>query len=110
MIGLRDYILKRNGLPMGHSKSLSNNLERALGAKNFSRFWVYWNPIFSYYLGRYTFKPLHKIINKQFSLVITFFLCGLLHDAVTKMVRGETYFFFLFSLFVLRFQRSLLID
>lgn len=57
---LSEYIKKRNGVPIGHSKSLQDNLQRSLGAKNFSTFWHFWNPIFGYYLGTKIFKLLKK--------------------------------------------------
>lgn len=91
---------------MGHSKSLSNNLYRSLGAKNFATFWTYWNPIFGYYLGTFIFKPLKKVFPVWLSLIGTFLFCGALHDAVTTLVKGEiswffTVWFFLMSLGVL---------
>ena len=52
---LSDYIKKRNGVPLGASNSLRNMLYRSLGAGKFSVFWRYWNPIWSYYLGKYIF-------------------------------------------------------
>jgi hypothetical protein len=91
---LTDYIKKRNGVSIGSSKSLRNNLYRSLGSKNFSTFWNYWNPIFGYYLGKFIFKPMKKIFPVTFSLLITFFICGLIHDTVTTIFRGEISFFF----------------
>ncbi|MFT6796870.1 MAG: hypothetical protein ACJART_002016 [Maribacter sp.] len=93
---LREYIKKRNGLSIGDSKSLRNNLYRSLGAKNFSTFWNYWNPIFGYYLGKFIFKPLKKIFPQAIALVFTFIFCGLLHDVVTIIFRGNSSFFFSF--------------
>ena len=91
---LSQYIIKRNGVPMGSPKSLRNNLYRSLGAKNFSTFWMYWNPIFGYYLGKFIFKPLKRIFPASVALIITFLFCGLIHDAVTTFVRGKLAFFF----------------
>ncbi|MFB9293981.1 MBOAT family O-acyltransferase [Persicitalea jodogahamensis] len=79
---------------MGSSHSLRNNLSRSLGAKNFSTFWNYWNPIFGYYLGQKVFKPSRRYFLKSVSLLITFCFCGLLHDLVTLLVRGSTSFLF----------------
>lgn len=91
---LAEYIKKRNGVPMGHPKSFRNNLYRSFGAKNFSTFWNYWNPVFGYYLGRKIFKPLKNYFPSAIALLITFLFCGLIHDLVTIIFRGETYFFF----------------
>lgn len=91
---LKEYIRKRNGVPLGSPKSLRNNLYRSLGAKNFSTFWNYWNPIFGYYLGKFIFKPLKKIFPSTVSLVLTFVVNGLIHDAVTTVYRGKVSVFF----------------
>ena len=91
---LTEYIKKRNGVSIGSSKSLRNNLYRSLGAKNFSTFWNYWNPIFGYYLGKFVFKPFKIIFPVAISLMLTFIICGLIHDAVTTIFRGKISFFF----------------
>lgn len=93
-MNLSSYVKKRNGVPIGHSDSLKNNLHRSLGAKNFSVFWNFWNPIFGYYLGLKVFKPLKKRLPANISLVVTFIFCGLIHDLVTTMVRGKLSLFF----------------
>ncbi len=91
---LSDFVLKRNGVPIGHSRSLRNNLERSIGAKNFSTFWNYWNPVFGYYLGIKIFKPLKKFLPVYISLIFTFIFCGLIHDVVTMLIRGKLSLFF----------------
>ncbi len=103
---LADYVKKINGVPFGHSNSLRNNLYRSLGAKNFSTFWNYWNPIFGYYLGKKIFKPLKRIFPIGLALIFTFIFCGLLHDFVTTILRKKislffTFWFLIMSLFVL---------
>lgn len=91
---LSEYVKKRNGVPIGNSSSLQNNLQRSLGAKNFSTFWNFWNPIFGYYLGLKIFKPLKKVLPAGLSLVLTFVFCGFIHDLVTTLVRGRLSLFF----------------
>ncbi|WP_367209115.1 hypothetical protein [Sphingobacterium sp. R2] len=91
---LSEYVAKRNGVPIGHPKSLRNNLQRSLGAKNFSAFWNFWNPIFGYYLGTKIFKPLKKILPDALALVLTFIFCGFVHDLVTTLLRGKLSLFF----------------
>lgn len=93
---LSDYVKKINGVPFGHSNSLRNNLYRSLGAKNFSTFWNYWNPIFGYYLGKKIFKPLKRIFPIGLALIFTFIFCGLLHDFVTTILRKKISLFFTF--------------
>lgn len=91
---LSEYVKKKNGVPFGHANSLRNNLERSLGANNFSKFWNFWNPIFGYYLGTKIFRPLKKIFPTGLSLVFTFVFCGLIHDSVTTIIRREISLFF----------------
>ncbi|HUI33194.1 MAG TPA: hypothetical protein VLY84_06230 [Dysgonamonadaceae bacterium] len=93
-MNLSEYIAKRNGVPIGHPKSLRNNLQRSLGAKNFSAFWNFWNPIFGYYLGKKIFRPLKNILPVALALVLTFIFCGFVHDLVTTILRGKISLFF----------------
>ncbi|CAM4153049.1 MULTISPECIES: MBOAT family O-acyltransferase [Flavobacterium] len=86
-MNLSQYIKKRNGVPLGASNSLRNMMIRSLGAGKFSNFWKYWNPIWSYYLGKYIFKPLKIIFPPALSLLITFAFCGFLHDLVIMIIR-----------------------
>jgi hypothetical protein len=83
---LAQYIKKRNGVPLGAENSMRNMLYRSLGANNFAEFWRYWNPIFSYYLGKLIFKPLKVVFPTSLALVLTFIFCGVLHDAVSMLV------------------------
>jgi hypothetical protein len=93
-MNLSEYVKKKNGVPIGHSNSLRNNLQRSLGAKNFSSFWNFWNPIFGYYLGTKIFKPLKKVFPIWLSVIFTFIFCGLVHDLVTSILRGKISLFF----------------
>ena len=43
-------------------------------------FWNYWNPGYGYFLLFYCYKPLRNIFPDWISLIITFLVCGLLHD------------------------------
>ncbi|WP_291115875.1 MBOAT family O-acyltransferase [Flavobacterium sp. UBA6135] len=100
-MNLSDYVKKRNGVPIGHSNSLRNNFYRSLGAKNFSTFWNFWNPIFGYYLGSKIFKPLKKVLPIGFAVVLTFIFCGFIHDLVTTLLRGKLSLFFTIWFFLL---------
>ena len=104
-MNLATYVKRRNGVPLGHSKSLKNKMERSLGAGKFSIFWQYWNPIWSYYLGKYVFKPLKKVVPSPISLILTFIFCGFIHDVVIMLLHWNfelllTPWFFLMSLCV----------
>ena len=88
-MNLSDYIKKRNGVPLGANNSLRNMIFRSLGAGKFSTFWKYWNPIWSFYLGKFVFKPIKTILPPSLSLILTFGFCGLLHDAVIMLIRWK---------------------
>lgn len=88
-MNLSDYVLKRNGVPIGSSDSLRNMLSRSLGAGTFSEFWQYWNPIWGFYLGRYIFKPLKSILPSSLSLVLTFVACGFIHDLAVMLIKWK---------------------
>jgi len=88
-MNLSEYVKKKNGVPIGHPSSLRNNLQRSLGARNFSAFWNFWNPIFGYYLGKKVFKPIKRKVPVGIAVVLTFVFCGLIHDLVTTLVKRE---------------------
>ncbi len=93
-ITLAQFVLYRNGLPLGARGSLQNMLRRSFGASSFAGFWQHWNPIFGYGLARYVYAPLRRRIPASLALIMTFIACGALHDAVTMAVRGAAAFFF----------------
>lgn len=91
---LAEYVRRRNGVPLGGSGSLRNMLRRSFGAGTFAGFWRFWNPIFGYYLGTYSFAPLRRVVPRPVALLLTFILCGFIHDLVTMALRGAPTFFF----------------
>jgi hypothetical protein len=93
-IRLNQYVKKRTGLGLGASGSLQNMLSRSLGAKSFSHFWRYWNPIWSYYLSRYVMRPLSKWIPQWLAIMITFAVSGALHDLAVTLLKWHAIFFF----------------
>lgn len=85
---------RRNGVALGAAGALRNMFHRSLGARSFAAFWRYWNPIFGYGLGRYVFVPLKVALPPAVSLLLTFIVCGALHDAVTMAVSRSVAFLF----------------
>ena len=103
---LKQYVKRRNGVPLGSSGSLTNMLKNALGAKNFSQFWLYWNPIWGYYLATKIQKPLTHFLPHTLSLILTFSISGLVHDLAVSVIKKDTFFvctpwFFVMSLAVI---------
>lgn len=93
-LGLGDYVRRRNGVPLGAPGALRAMLRRAFGAGSFAGFWRYWNPIFGYALGRYVHAPLRRVLPDGLALVLTFLVCGALHDGVSMLVSGRPAFLF----------------
>ena len=98
---LAQYIRRRNGVPVGSSGSLRNMLYRSFGAGSFSGFWQYWNPIWGYGLSRYVYSPLKRVFPPTASLIMTFVVCGALHDLVIMAIRGSATLLFTPWFFVL---------
>ena len=91
---LADYVRRRNGLPLGAPGSLRAMLHRSFGARSFDGFWQHWNPIFGYYLGTRVFVPLKRVTPAYVALLLTFVFTGIIHDAVTMLVRKDIAFLF----------------
>ena len=91
---LGEYIRRRNGVPVGASGSLRNMLHRSLGAGTFEGFWRHWNPVFGYGLARYVHSPLLRLVPPVAAIIVTFAVCGAVHDLVTMAVRGSATFLF----------------
>jgi hypothetical protein len=64
-------------------------LHRSLGAGSFAGFWNYWNPIWGYGLARYVDSPLRRVVPPAVALIMTFVVCGGLHDLVIIAIRGS---------------------
>jgi len=78
MMTLTQYVTHRLGTTP--REQAINFLGRPLGAKSLSGFWQYWNPVWSYFLLFFCYRLLRKNLPRWLSIVLTFFLCGLLHD------------------------------
>ncbi|NOH03596.1 MAG: acyltransferase [Chloroflexi bacterium] len=100
-ISLAEYVRRRNGIPLGGGGSLRAMLYRSFGAASFTGFWQYWNPIFGYGLSRFVYAPLRQIIPDGIATVVTFVICGALHDFATMLVRQGPAFLFIPWFFLL---------
>lgn len=93
-VTLKQYISRRNGVPLGAPNSLSQNLTRSLGAGSFAEFWQIWNPIWGYYLARLVFVPLKRWLPSPVALLSTFAVSGFLHDVAVMAIKWKPIFFF----------------
>ncbi len=91
---LAQYVARRNGVPLGDSRSLRNMLERSFGAASFAEFWQQWNPIWGYGLGRYVYAPLRQVLPLTVAFILTFAISGGLHDLATMLVSRSPAFLF----------------
>ncbi len=114
MISLKNYVKRRNGVPLGSSNSLGNMLKRSLGANSFNLFWVHWNPIWHYYLNKYVYKPLRRITNNYLAIVFTFCFSGFIHDLVGLLIYKRisplfTFWFIIMGIIVAVFKGNKLV-
>ncbi len=87
---LREYVLRRNGVPLGGRGALQAMLSQALGAPTFATFWQYWNPIWGYYLARFVYQPLRRLrLGASVAVLVTFFVSGALHDVAAMLVARQ---------------------
>lgn len=93
-MSLGQYVLRRTGIPLGASGSLRMMFSKSFSAKSPKVFWQYWNPVFSYYLGKYIHSPIKRILPVSVATILTFLVSGFIHDLATILVRGSTRFLF----------------
>ncbi len=80
-ITLARFIERRLGPGGNVAALLREMLVRAFGAETFAGFWQYWNPVYSYYLHYYCYKPLRRLLPRSICVVLTFAASGFfLHD------------------------------
>ena len=80
MLTLSEYVLKRNGVPLGSKGSLVRNLKNSFGAESNAKFWKYWNPIWGFYLSKFIYLPLKKYLPQSVAALVAFGVSGSLHD------------------------------
>lgn len=78
MLTLTRYIEQRVGTTAG--EQAINLLAKPFGADSLAGFWRYWNPVWSYYLTYYCYRPLRDRMPRPLAVWLTFCICGLVHD------------------------------
>lgn len=79
ILKLEEYIQYRTGAKTV-SLIIRNMLLKPFISTSLRSFWHYWNPGYGYYLLFYCYKPIRKLLPNWVSLIITFIVCGFLHD------------------------------
>ena len=85
---LSQYINRRLGGTKGEIAQLKYMLKHSFSAPNFRSFWIVWNPIFSYVLLYYVYKPIRRLLPSSLAQVITFVVNGLFHDFMVYLIMG----------------------
>lgn len=89
---LNAYVSRRLDGVQGEIPRLIHMFKKAFSMANFRLFWNIWNPIYSYILTYYVYKPLRIVLPKPLSLVLTFIVNGLFHDLVVFILLGHSRF------------------
>ncbi len=77
---LSDFVQQRLGGGSDLDR-LGRMFSRSFGAGSFTGFWRYWNPVYSYYLHRFCYRPLRRWLPRPLAFVATFACSGFfLHD------------------------------
>jgi len=62
----------------------------SFGAKSFTDFWRYWNPLYHYFLSYWIYKPLRKILPRSLAVILSFAFCGFFfHDILVILFTGK---------------------
>ena len=93
---LEEYIEYRTG-ENKISLIVRNMLVKPFYSSSLRSFWKYWNPGFGYYLLYYCYKPIRNVFPHCISSIVTFLICGLLHDLIyiipMLMMNGSGFIF-----------------
>jgi hypothetical protein len=78
---------------MGHGSQwsqIANLVVRPFGAATFAGFWRTFNPLYSYVLHYYCYRPLRRLMPRRAAELVTFGVSGFaLHEVPLWAIRGE---------------------
>jgi len=99
----RQYERRKLGGRAESAAGIAHMLRQSFFATSFAGFWRNWNPLFSYYLLYYSYRPLQKRLPRPWALLGTFLLSGAVHDLAATLLlqRGVFLFAPAFGLFAL---------
>ena len=79
----RKFTISRIGNPKSPWDGLRRMFSRSFGAKSFTDFWRYWNPVYHYFLSYWVYRPLRKLVPRPIAVVLSFVFCGFFfHDLI----------------------------
>jgi len=91
---LKEYATKKFNNRNSLSGCLNYMIKSSFFSKTFREFWTNWNPLWSYFLIFYSYKPMRKVISKAPALILTFVVSGFLHDLFVMLLLQKIYFLF----------------
>lgn len=89
---LQRYIELRLDGVQGELPLLKKMFIKSFTRSNFRKFWTIWNPIFSYVLTYFVFKPIRNITSSGVAIFLTFLISGLFHDLFAWIILGKVQF------------------
>ena len=103
---LKKYLTRKFGNKKGSFDMIIYMLRTSFQSSTFKKFWQQWNPLWSYFLIYYMYKPLIKFIPRNFAILITFSISGFFHDCVASIISKKMIFiltptFLLFGVVIL---------
>jgi len=90
----RKIYIKKVGGVEGEIPRLKYMLVKSFTANSFRLFWNAWNPIFSYVLLYYVYKPSRRILPKYIAVILTFVVNGFFHDFIALLILNSSRFVF----------------
>lgn len=91
---LKEFVTKKFNNRKSLSDCLGYMIKSSFFSKTFREFWTNWNPLWSYFLIFYIYKPLRKVTSKILALIFTFLVSGFLHDLFVMFLLQKIYFLF----------------
>ena len=105
---LRRYLTKKLGNKKTITACLKFMLQKSFYSKSFREFWKHWNPLWSYFLTYYSYKPLKTKLPKSIAVLLTFGISGALHDVFVMLLLQK--FYYLFTMIFLVFGALVLVE
>lgn len=91
-MSLRRYIDNRLDGVQGELPQMKRMFKKSFASANFRTFWFYWNPIYSYVLTYYVYRPLKRLMPQEMARSLTFIINGVFHDIVVSLVLGRVFY------------------
>lgn len=82
----RAYEKRKMGSGRHPFHRLAHMIQQSFMAERFARFWQNWNPLFSYYLLYFVYRPLRNFLSRPLALLGTFALSGGIHDLAAMLI------------------------